>query len=189
MSSLCNFFFCFTNTCNRSRRPAHRNILSRLGNQGYTTHLSSVELWRTVPLMPPAWEEFIQDWSRFFLEYLEKLVWFDAFWDRDFITFFSGLQGSQAPRISPSCSRNLSSCGPKDDHGIPCVALGLAFSVPCVPVQLGIICAPSFLFLTSETLSLQPRAFVPLLSVTKTARQKPITGRQADFWLTVWEVC
>lgn len=62
------------------------------------------------------------------------------------------------------------------------VALGVATSILCVLVQLGIDRAPSLLFLALETLSLKPRAFVNfLISVAKTARQKPITGRQADF--------
>lgn len=44
-----------------------------------------------------------------------------------------------------------------------------------IRVRFGIICVPLFLFLTFETLSLQPRAFVTLLiSVTKTAGQKPL---------------
>lgn len=99
--------------------------------------------------------------------------------------FFSGLQGGQAPRAFRSPPELL-----QEPPGavvlkatiIFLAALGWATSALCVWVQLGIICAPPLLFLSFETLSLQPKAFVTLLiSVTKTARQKPITGREADF--------
>lgn len=69
--------------------------------------------------------------------------------------------------------------------------VALATSVRCVLVQFGILCAPWFLFLTFETRSLQPRAFVTTLlrSVIKTAMQNPVPGRKADVWLPVWVVC